>query len=37
MAWRDVEMAACCWTCEGSIQSHRVVLCVESGVTLGST
>ena len=30
-------MAACCWTCEGSIQSHRVVLCVESGVTLGST
>ena len=22
-------MAACYWTCEGSIQSHRVVLCRE--------
>ena len=21
-------MAACCWTCEGSIQGHCVVLCV---------
>ena len=21
-------MAACRWTCEGSIQGHRVVLCV---------
>ena len=19
MAWRDVEMAACCWTCEGCV------------------
>ena len=28
IASRDVEMAACCWTCEGSIQGHRVVLCV---------
>ena len=23
-----LEMAACRWTCEGSIQGHRVVLCV---------
>ena len=30
-------MSACHWTCEGSIQGHRVVLCVESGVALGST
>ena len=37
MVQRDVVMAACCWMCEGSIQSHRVVLRVESGVTLGST
>ena len=24
-------MAACCWTCEGSIQGHRVVLCLVIG------
>ena len=24
-------MSACRWMCEGSIQGHRVVLCVESG------
>ena len=28
MAKLDVAMAACRWTCEGSIQGHRVVLCV---------
>ena len=30
-----LEMAACRWTCEGSIQSHSVVLCrVRSGARI---